>query len=273
MPNIRVSKMIKKIISGAQTGADRAALDVARRLDIPYGGWVPKGRLAEDGPISKKYHLQEMPSASYPKRTEQNVMVSDGTLILSHGNLTGGSKYTMECADKHKRPWLHVDLNKLPAEEAVSIIVDWIFINKIEVLNVAGSRASKDLKMYEKTYQVINHVYWLCQVKSGATKIRLDQPKTVDEAVEQIMRSGLEPRLSLFSLMQRSDFFLCKMQAPVKGLGLAQSVLDGTSEDLPFAPNHRFAINVTALLNLPFEGIGDVDTFAICLCTLNLDQQ
>jgi hypothetical protein len=67
--------------------------------------------LAEDGPILKKYNLQEMPTASYPKRTEQNVINSDGTLILSHGKLTGGSKYTEECADKHKRPCLHINLN------------------------------------------------------------------------------------------------------------------------------------------------------------------
>jgi hypothetical protein len=179
--------MIKKIISGAQTGADRAALDVARRLDIPHGGWIPKGRLAEDGPISKKYNLQEMPTASYPKRTEQNVIDSDGTLILSHDELTGGSLYSEKCAEKHNHPCLHVDLNKLPADEAVPLIVSWIFRENIEVLNVAGSRASKDPKIYEKTYQIINHVYWLCQVKSGATKITMDQPKTVDEAVDQII--------------------------------------------------------------------------------------
>jgi hypothetical protein len=65
--------------------------------------------------------------------------------------------------------------------------VDWIFQNEIEVLNVAGPRASKDPKIYEATYNVINSVYWLCRVKSGATNIRLDQPKTVDEAVEQII--------------------------------------------------------------------------------------
>jgi hypothetical protein len=128
-----------------------------------------------------------MPTASYPKRTEQNVMVSDGTLILSHGKLTGGSKYTKECADKHKRPWLHINLNDFPANEAIPLIVSWIFRKKVEVLNVAGSRASKDLKIYEQTYQVINQVYWLCQVKSGATNIRLDQPKTVNEAVDQII--------------------------------------------------------------------------------------
>jgi hypothetical protein len=179
--------MIKKIISGSQTGADRAALDVAIRLGIPHGGWVPKGRLAEDGVISDKYHLKEMPTPSYPLRTEQNVIDSDGTLILSHGNLTGGSEYTKEYADKHKRPCLHINLNEIPVNEASPLIAGWIFKYDIEVLNVAGSRASKDPKIYEKTFHVIDYAYWLCQIKSDATNIKLTQPKTVDETVDQIV--------------------------------------------------------------------------------------
>ena len=86
--------MLTKIISGGQTGADRAALDVAIELDIPHGGWIPKGKKTEAGVIPDKYQLKEMPTASYPKRTEQNVIDSDGTLILTHGKLTGGSALT-----------------------------------------------------------------------------------------------------------------------------------------------------------------------------------
>ena len=81
--------MIDKIISGGQTGADRAALDVAIELGIPHGGWVPKGRKTEAGRLPAKYQLKEMPTDSYPERTEQNVLDSDGTLIISHGSLTG----------------------------------------------------------------------------------------------------------------------------------------------------------------------------------------
>ena len=81
--------MLKKIISGGQTGADQAALDVAIKLNIPHGGWIPKGRKTEEGPLSDQYQLQEMPTASYPKRTEQNIIDSDATLIFSHGKLTG----------------------------------------------------------------------------------------------------------------------------------------------------------------------------------------
>ena len=86
--------MLKKIISGGQTGADRAALDAAIRLGIPHGGWIPKGRIAEDGPLAATYRLREMPTGGYAERTEKNVMDSDGTLIISHGAPTGGTEYT-----------------------------------------------------------------------------------------------------------------------------------------------------------------------------------
>ena len=90
--------MLEKIVSGGQTGADRAALDFAIKQKIPHGGWVPKGGLAEDGPLPKKYKLTEMPTDSYQERTEQNVIDSDGTVIISHGKLTGGSAYTQKMA-------------------------------------------------------------------------------------------------------------------------------------------------------------------------------
>ncbi len=132
--------MLKKIISGGQTGADRAALDAAIELGIPHGGWLPKGRLAEDGPISDKYQLKEMPTDSYEARTEQNIIDSDGTLIISHGELTGGSAYTRKMAMKHGKPWYHANLNKLPTFQAAMIIEDWISKNGIETLNVAGPK-------------------------------------------------------------------------------------------------------------------------------------
>ena len=118
--------MLKKIISGGQTGADRAALDFAIKQKIPHGGWVPKGRLAEDGPLPKKYKLTEMPTDSYQERTEQNVIDSDGTVIISHGKLTGGSAYTQKMAKKHGRPCLHVDLNKLDVLPAALEILTWL---------------------------------------------------------------------------------------------------------------------------------------------------
>jgi hypothetical protein len=82
---------ITKIISGGQTSADQAVLDVAIKKGIPHGGWIPKVRLTEAGILPEKYQFKEMETGSYPKRTEQNVIDSDGTLIVSHGTLTGGS--------------------------------------------------------------------------------------------------------------------------------------------------------------------------------------
>ena len=144
--------MIKRIISGGQTGADRAALDFAIKMDLPHGGWVPKGRLAEDGPLPGKYQLQEMPTTNYPKRTEQNVIDSDGTLIITHGKLTGGSRLTKEFAENQKRPCLHIDLNETSTPEAAEQVIQWVIENRIGVLNIAGSRASKDPKDLQRLF-------------------------------------------------------------------------------------------------------------------------
>ena len=91
--------MILKIISGGQTGVDRAALDVAIELSIPHGGWIPKDRKTEDGKLPDKYRLKEMPTSSYAERTVQNVIDSEGTLLLSRGTLAGGSELTHKTAN------------------------------------------------------------------------------------------------------------------------------------------------------------------------------
>lgn len=155
--------MLIKIISGGQTGADRAALDAAIKLEISHGGWVPTGRRTEDGRLPPEYDMQEMPTASYPKRTEKNVIDSDGTLILTHGHLTGGSKLTRQYAIENNRPYIHIDLLKTSAFKAVSLIVDWLNSNRIEVLNVAGSSASKDPLIYDKTLHILTSMYHLNQ--------------------------------------------------------------------------------------------------------------
>jgi hypothetical protein len=151
--------MITRIISGGQTGADRAALDFAIKHSIPHGGWLPKGRKAEDGRLPDHYQLQEMPSGDYSKRTKQNILDSDGTLLVSHGFLTGGSALTQFLAEEHKKPCLHIDLNLLSMQEAVQIIDKWIQSHKLKVLNVAGPRASKDPKIYEATMHLLETTF------------------------------------------------------------------------------------------------------------------
>jgi hypothetical protein len=153
--------MIKKIISGGQTGADRAALDLAITLNLPYGGWIPKGRKSENGILPDKYKLKEMPTTSYSKRTEQNVLDSDGTLIVSRGKLIGGSALTKELAEKHGRPCLHVDLSASGFPEPAKIIHSWIIQNGIETLNVAGPRAGEDPEIHKITMHLLGTVFSL----------------------------------------------------------------------------------------------------------------
>ena len=147
--------MIQKIISGGQTGADRAALDFAIRHNIPYGGWVPKGRKTEDGTLPEKYNLQEMPTGQYSKRTEKNVLDSDGTLIISHGLLTGGSALTTSFAELHRKPWIHIDLEITPSSAAARTIQEWVGRNGIKIMNVAGARASKDPMIYQAVMDLL----------------------------------------------------------------------------------------------------------------------
>ena len=184
--------MIQKIISGGQTGVDRAALDAAIKLTIPHGGWIPQGRLTEDGPLPPEYQLQETRSNSYADRTEKNVMDADATLIISRGALNGGSEYTREMAIKHNRFWLHIDLNEIPAFQAAIAINDWIAKKGIAILNVAGPRASKDPKIYKDTLNILESSYYLGLVHSGkptseTVNLSSQRPQNIDEAVERLI--------------------------------------------------------------------------------------
>lgn len=150
---------VKKIISGGQTGADRAALDFAMAHDIPYHGWVPKGGKTEDGRLPQRYRLTEMPTTDYSKRTEQNVLDSDATVILSHGLLTGGSALTREFAEQHRKHWLHIDFKEVSLEQAADRLACWLFQHQIEILNVAGPRAGKDPEIYGATWRLLEKTF------------------------------------------------------------------------------------------------------------------
>ncbi len=104
--------MITKIISGGQTGADRGGLDAAVYAGIQHGGWCPKGRRAEDGVIPAIYELTECHATEYVVRTERNVVDADATIIITDGLLDGGSLVTAKMAEKHHKPWLHIDLRE-----------------------------------------------------------------------------------------------------------------------------------------------------------------
>ncbi len=171
-----------KIISGGQTGVDRAALDAAIALSIPHGGWCPRGRLAEDGSIPNVYQLEECESPDYHVRTELNVRDSDGTLILfvpspsseavtgeTSGDggimgapypeqLKGGTKLTYELAIKYRRPLLVVNLDRPPPAQ---LVYRWLSDNRIAVLNVAGPRESQSPGIAQRTYNFLLDLFAL----------------------------------------------------------------------------------------------------------------
>lgn len=135
--------MIDRVVSGGQTGVDRAALDVALALGLSCGGWCPRGRRAEDGPIPARYPLRETPSADYPVRTRWNVRDSDATLILRLGPADRGTALTARLAAGLGRPLLDLDLSATPEAEALAAARAWVEACRVRVLNVAGPRESR----------------------------------------------------------------------------------------------------------------------------------
>lgn len=171
----------QQIVSGGQTGVDRAALDVAIHLQIPHGGWCPRGRLAEDGPIAACYQLRETAEPEYAVRTERNVIDSQGTLVLHFHDLTGGTKLTVQLADRYRRPRLLVDLAERMDPERV---VAWLIANRIAVLNVAGPRESSVRGIGRLAEE------FLCQVfgaPSNASRLGLD-PSPFEESLDDESR-------------------------------------------------------------------------------------
>jgi hypothetical protein len=128
------------IVSGGQTGVDRAALDAAIELGLEHGGWCPRGRRAEDGRIPEHFALAETATSEYPERTERNVLDSDGTLILCRGQPRGGTKLTRRIARRFEKPCLIVDLEQ---NADIAAAREWIQENKVATLNIAGPRESQ----------------------------------------------------------------------------------------------------------------------------------
>ena len=152
-----------KIVSGGQTGVDRAALDIAMALQIPHGGWCPKGRRAEDGRIASKYLLQETDARDYSVRTEKNVIDSDSTLILFRDTVTGGTQLTRYLASKHERPQMRIDLQQANSEQQLQLarseISNWLKKHQIKVLNIAGPRESSNPGIYQQAMNFLSAVF------------------------------------------------------------------------------------------------------------------
>jgi predicted Rossmann fold nucleotide-binding protein DprA/Smf involved in DNA uptake len=157
------------IISGGQTGADRAALDFAIEHGIPHGGWCPRGRLAEDGTIPLRYELRETPSRKYAQRTEWNIRDSDGTLVFSiAAEPQGGTRLTLEFAKRLGKPVLHLsrDSSKASAIELATDVEAFLSEHSIETLNIAGPRASQDPEVGAFVRSVLQSVFDPARIKA-----------------------------------------------------------------------------------------------------------
>lgn len=145
-----------KVISGGQSGVDRAALDAAIEAGLEYGGWCPKGRVAEDGIIPSQYKLIETPSSCYEQRTEWNIRDADATLVVLFGEASGGTAYTIDVAKRMGKPLFIISADD---NHAVEKVVSWIRVNCLKVLNVAGPRASFSPQVYLVARKLLSRIF------------------------------------------------------------------------------------------------------------------
>ncbi|WP_019646296.1 putative molybdenum carrier protein [Novispirillum itersonii] len=149
---------ILRILSGGQTGVDRAALDFAIARQIPHGGWCPAGRRAADGLLDARYHLVETESSGYRQRTKHNVRDADATLIIYRGRLEGGSLLTRDLATGHGKPLLLCDLHA-PTEVLLAAWQDWLFSHPVVILNIAGPSEARNPGIYLQASALLE-LFW-----------------------------------------------------------------------------------------------------------------
>lgn len=154
--------MLVKIISGGQTGADRAALDAALEAGFPAGGYCPSGRMAEDGVIDRFYPLEEI-DGGYPERTLMNLRVADATVAFHAGALSGGTLQTVRFCREEQKPCLEIDLARLDNVASIRALADFVRTRDVRLLNVAGPRASGSPEIYTRVREVIAGLIVLVQ--------------------------------------------------------------------------------------------------------------
>jgi hypothetical protein len=143
------------IITGGQTGIDRAALDFCLDHQLPCGGWCPQGRKAEDGSIDRKYPVKELPEAGYAKRTAANAVDSDATVIFHPGSMFGGTLKSFEFARKEYKPVLLLDMSVLDISKAGMQLVRFLGKHRPVILNISGPRQSDWAEGYRLCYSVL----------------------------------------------------------------------------------------------------------------------
>lgn len=160
--------MIKEIISGGQPGVERAALDAAIKLNLPHNGWTYRTRRTEEGILPDKYNVKASANTSFSERIEKNVLASEATAIITHGNLTIGLKIVRDYAEKHNRPYLHINLNENPINAASALIRKWMINNGIETVYFTGSKTTEGANIYQEVIQIIEGV---CRMESEQEKL------------------------------------------------------------------------------------------------------
>lgn len=178
-----------KIISGGQTGADRAALDWAMDRGIPHGGWCPRGRLAEDGRIPVGYDLRSTPGSDYAQRTAWNVRDADVTLLFSvRPRLTGGSAFTAEVATNLGKPWLHLP-RKLGLDQAAAALRQFLSRHAARVVNLAGPRSSQEPDVADWVRAVLDRTFPRSQNGPAEALAETAAPASRRSSSEQADRS------------------------------------------------------------------------------------
>ena len=215
--DLKNKNMLKKIISSGQTEAELAALDAAIKMGVSHGGWVPQRRPTETASLPAKYSLQEMPAHTYSECIEQNVIDSKGTLIISCGKPTGNLDFARKMTLKHRHQLLGIDLDMTNFIEAAALVHDWIQLRRIDVLYVTGSDAAVNPDVGNHTTFIVESaiLLGLMNADSGPQRVHdstggssgksFDMPKTVNEAVDQIIvEMSLKDRVKLANL-RRED--------------------------------------------------------------------
>ncbi len=182
--------MIKKIISGGQTGAEQAALDASIKWRIPHGGWIKEARTTEAGKLPGKYKLTGMPQGTALKCAGRNIIDSDGTLIVSHGDLVKELKYQHEKTVSHNKPFLHIDLEKINEFQAAHVVKKWVSENSIEALYVTGAKISDNKYIYQAVMRLLTTVFHMEIIESGLSgdeNTATPFPGTVDEVIDTLL--------------------------------------------------------------------------------------
>jgi hypothetical protein len=149
---------LTRIVSGGQTGVDRGALDAALAVGFACGGWCPKDRSAEDGPIPDRYPMMLLIGGGFRQATLKNVHDSDGTAILFRESLNGGTLYTHDVCRRERSPYIVLDATRISETGAAAAIVRFVEEHELKVLNVAGPRLSKWAEGYGFALAVVGEL-------------------------------------------------------------------------------------------------------------------